>query len=698
VSELAAAILSVSLASAVLQLWLGLTVLLNADRRTWGMWLAAAALILGGLFFLAQGSEAGYGWVSVVFAVHFQWPLGWFIGLSLPLAWYVVMLWHAGFWEAPDAPVRRAHRVWLWIVLVLGVIVFWRAAMAYRYPAAWTGHEYVNTGPLPFGSVPVLTLMYGVFIVLCIVLSMHALSRPGVSSRVMGDLAYRRSRPWLLGTSVGLLLASLVLGGIMLVLASGPPRQAERGIPLLAVWGVLIVSSLILVSVLLLGQAVVAYEIFAGKTLPRGGLRQHWLWTVALALGYGIIVGRTVAMGELSGMGLPMVTLLLAVLFALFNWRSYRERDRYTDQLRPFVTGPRVYDSLLHEGAAEVDAAAPFSGLCEKVLDAECAYLVPLGPLSSLAAPPLTHPAGAPPPDVSDLAARCTSPGDAILPVEPDRYGRAAWAVPLWSERGLIGVLLLGQKSGGGLYTQEEIEIARASAERLIDTVACARMAQRLIALQRQWLSETHLGGRQTRRVIHDDVLPRLHALMLQFSASRDTQVHQAVRELADTHRQLANLLHEMAASGASDIATLGLIEALRRSADDEFAASFDGLTWDIDPIAEQKARDLSPGSAEVLFHATREAVRNAARHGRGGVANRPLHMAIAVAWRGGLEITVEDDGVGPPVGSQTDAGHGVAIHSTLMAVIGGAWATEGSPGKGTRVILALPQSPRDEA
>jgi glucose-6-phosphate-specific signal transduction histidine kinase len=72
--------------------------------------------------------------------------------------------------------------------------------------------------------------------------------------------------------------------------------------------------------------------------------------------------------------------------------------------------------------------------------------------------------------------------------------------------------------------------------------------------------------------------------------------------------------------------------------------------------------------------------------------------MAIAVAWRGGLEITVEDDGVGPPVGSQTDAGHGVAIHSTLMAVIGGAWATEGSPGKGTRVILALPQSPRDEA
>ena len=39
--------------------------------------------------------------------------------------------------------------------------------------------------------------------------------------------------------------------------------------------------------------------------------------------------------------------------------------------------------------------------------------------------------------------------------------------MPLWSERGLIGMLLLGPKRDGGLYTQEEIEIARASGERL---------------------------------------------------------------------------------------------------------------------------------------------------------------------------------------------------------------------------------------
>ena len=49
--------------------------------------------------------------------------------------------------------------------------------------------------------------------------------------------------------------------------------------------------------------------------------------------------------------------------------------------------------------------------------------------------------------------------------------------MPLWSERGLIGLFLLGPKRGNGLYTQEDIEIARASGERLIDTRASAEIA-----------------------------------------------------------------------------------------------------------------------------------------------------------------------------------------------------------------------------
>ena len=57
------------------------------------------------------------------------------------------------------------------------------------------------------------------------------------------------------------------------------------------------------------------------------------------------------------------------------------------------------------------------------------------------------------------------------------------------------------------------------------------------------------------------------------------------------------------------------------------------------------------------------------------------------------LQIVIEDNGVGLdstqhlPGGS----GNGLALHSTMMAVVGGRLATESIPHEYTRVTLSLP-------
>jgi signal transduction histidine kinase len=303
--------------------------------------------------------------------------------------------------------------------------------------------------------------------------------------------------------------------------------------------------------------------------------------------------------------------------------------------------------------------------------------------------------------------------------LDPARYGGAVWAVPLWSERGLIGVLLLGDKRDGGLYTQEEIEIARATGERLIDTQASAEMARRLMDLQRQRLAESQVIDRRTRRVLHDDVLPKLHAAMLTLGvgswesgdgiAGPDSQLltpnsrlEEAVTLLADVHRQVANLLHAMPAAAAPEVARLGLIGALRLAVDGELASAFDGVSWRIEPGAEDAAGSIPALNAEVAFYAAREAIRNAARYGRNGELSRPLHLAVSVAQRnpngakaGGLEIAIEDDGVGMggAGASAEGSGQGLGLHGTMMAVIGGALTAESVPGAYTRVTLTLPDS-----
>ncbi len=83
-------------------------------------------------------------------------------------------------------------------------------------------------------------------------------------------------------------------------------------------------------------------------------------------------------------------------------------------------------------------------------------------------------------PNLAPLIEQFKAVGDTAVSLSPSQYNGAIWVVPLWSERGLIGLLLLGSKRDDGLYTQEEINIARVSGERLIDTQASAEMSRRL--------------------------------------------------------------------------------------------------------------------------------------------------------------------------------------------------------------------------
>jgi signal transduction histidine kinase len=710
------AIMAVSLFDIILLFWLGLTVLLNAERRTWGVWMAGGGILMGGLFFISHAALLGHGLYVVSEGMNFWWHVGWVPVVGSPFAWYAIMLWYAGFWDDPQTPLHRRQRPWFLLTVLLaaglvGLLLFANPLPSYLQVAQLR----LSATPSVIG-IPLLILVYPFYIVLCLSLSLDALRRPGPSSRVMGDLARRRARPWLTTASVALLAASLLVAWVMLWIMLNANQRARSGVytemALTVAWFDLAISLLITIAVILLGQAIVSYEVFTGKTLPRRGLFQHWRRAVILAAGYGVVVGWGIALRIRSIYSLLLTTLLMVTFYALLSWRSYAERERTIEHLRPFVASERLYERLLTPSAPqwprplrdaapalpqwgrEIDTETPFRALCDDVLEARVAYLIALGPLAPLVGPPLTYPAGDPTslPSLAELASRFDSPQTMCTPLDPDRYGGAMWAVPLWSERGLIGVLLLGEKRDGGLYTQEEIEIARASGERLIDTQASGEMARRLMALQRQRLAESQVLDQQTRRVLHDEVLPNLHAAMLTLSSNERSS--ETVSLLADAHRQIADLLRELPSDAAPEVARLGIVSALRQAVSDELSNGFDDVTWEIEPEAEQKAQRIPTLTAEVLFYAAREAIRNAARHGRDRETPQPLNLHVRAVWRDGLEITIEDDGVGLDVTKKPEesSGQGLALHSTMMAVVGGTLAVESMPGAYTRVILTLPE------
>jgi signal transduction histidine kinase len=264
--------------------------------------------------------------------------------------------------------------------------------------------------------------------------------------------------------------------------------------------------------------------------------------------------------------------------------------------------------------------------------------------------------------------------------------------------------LLLGDKRDGGLYSEEEIEIARASGERFLDTLAAVETARRLMALLGQRIAQVRVMGGQGRRVLHDRVLPQLHTAILYLSGvPGNTAVSQAVEALTVAHHQISDLMRDAAPTAPERLSEQGVIAALRVSMEQDLQGEFDLVTWQIDADAAALARQLPLFVSEVVYFAAQELIRNAARHGRGEQLDRPLRLRIGLALREGLCLTVEDDGVGYAPGSEsvprgkTGSGQGLRFHSTMLTALGARVEVMALAEGGTRGTIWIPPGTKQE-
>jgi signal transduction histidine kinase len=701
------AALALSFFNTLVLIWLGFTVLLNAENRTFGVWLAGGGLLVGGLFFISHTAILGEPIFLNSPSLDFWWHAGWFPIILAPSAWYVVVLYYTGFWDEKETPIRRRQQPWFLLVVALSLGQIILLAFGNPLPTFSQVALLDFSAVLTVGGIPVLLLIYPLHILFSISLSIDALLRPGPTDRLMGSQARQRARPWMLFASCFLLLVCLLVGVVMFWVIQGSRQphsiyELYRMFAIPLAWLDLVIEGLIALAVLTIGQAIVSYEIFTGKPLPRQGLRRSWFNALVLSAGAGCLASYSLLKGFQAIYILLLALLMAIVFYALLTWRSFSERELTMRRLRPFLSSQRLFDQLAGEAAAvpvEVNTPSVFKALVEEVIGARQACLVPLGAAAPLAGPALLYPPElVEPADLSEVVEKSQTPHTIVLALQPELYNGLNWAVPLWSERGLVGMLLLGEKTDGGFYTQEEIEIARVSGERLLDLAATAELASRLMALQRQRMASAQLLDQQTRRALHDDILPSLHTTLLNLSslpAPTPPAVTDSIQRLSSTHRQIADLLHQIPVNPNLQLSRLGLIGTLRQVLKSELDKSFDRVDWSIEPQAEQISGQLSPTLLEVLYYAGREALRNAACHARQG-KDIPLHVQIRLSSpSGGLLLEIEDDGIGLETGRRSPhgGGKGLALHSTLMAAAGGTLSVESKAGVFTRISLFLPAS-----
>ena len=674
---------AVSLFNTAILLWLGLTVILTGDRRKPATIAGGMGLLLGALFFLGHTLIIGHRFDFNSRGVNTIWRVIWVAAIAAPYFWGLSIFYYSG-----DPAAGR------WMRRILTAAAFFMilaVTLILPLPSFW---EFLLAPEL----APIIAWVYVPYLTLCFALPLVALRRQRRS--LTGD-PFRRARPWLIGTAAMLLLAVVGFAFAAYVLVPFAIPVYAMSVRMLRVLYLAdgLVAGSIALAIIFLGRAVVGNSVLTERLQSSQGFFTRWRNVVGVAiLGSGFVALLYTA--PVPPIYSLLLTAMLAVVaYAMFNWRQYVEHAEFMRRLDPFVKSLHLHDHLLSSSPDNWrESRELFTALCRDALGAERACLLFEATLPTDVPRRLDYQW---PPEFDPVLAR-----PAANPIAWARLDLDHWAYPLADSRGAIGRLILGPKLSGSEYTQQELQVAAACAERILDALAGEQLARLAVSLLRQRIAQVQVMSAQHKRVLHDEVLPQIHLSLLKVEALRavdrgsippdaaEQRLDEATTALMQAHRRVSGLVREMSNAAPLRLESEGLAAALKNALDHDFHDSFDHIEWTAEPAAVESAAQLPYFVSEVVFYAAQEAIRNAARHGRGGDAARPLTLIVDLRENNGLQISIVDDGVGRSgIVLNGETGSGLRFHSTMLAVIGGTLSVEDRSGGGTQVVMVVPEN-----
>ncbi len=471
--------------------------------------------------------------------------------------------------------------------------------------------------------------------------------------------------------------------------------------------------------ILLIGYSVVRHGILIERPLARRGFFKQWRGIVIVATAVAIFIAILVSLTHSNLGGLLLITSLAAVTYALFTWSSYTAHDRYIALLGPFVRSTSLSHWLNTDlQKTEQDLGNLFFHLCHDVLAVQFAYM-------TVAAGTLKRNFSYRWPQETVLGSKLIALNkkgnidtEAPKRIQITLHGQQmiCWVLPIFDERGLVAALYLGPREDGGAFTEEDMDLAQACGQRILDTLGDHEAMQAVAGLLRRRTVDVKLLGAQQRRILHDEILPQMHLALLRLETLRSMSdmkpdshksaessgigheqgLNEAIELISDAHRRLATMMRTTAPGAPHRLERDGMMLAVHTMLEQDFQDAFDEIEWRVSEETATAIDEVTPPAiAELVFAAVQEALRNAARHARGNDVHRHLRLTLSAAYNCEvpyLEVVVADDGVGiiSSNNATTGTGGGLLTHSALLAIAGGSLTIKSSPGEGVTVKIVL--------
>ncbi|TGM15570.1 ATP-binding protein [Leptospira selangorensis] len=643
--------------------WLGSTTGTNLEKKNAAAYFSIFTLLVSSLLFsfFAILGQNGFLVVSAYPILYF-FP-GLILLILIPFGWFVVIVWFFGFLK------KKGIFLFLFYILSFCQLVSIFILLIYNPGKTWniSLFEYWKFVPFSFKSA------YLIYIFTCVFLSLLCLFLFKISDNSLSELGRQKSVPFLKGIGFSLfgvvLLVSVLFVGDELGIIENLIIKAEKE-PKFFYGFVLCIQLLICISILVLGWALTSYEILTGRILPKISLKQEWKNSVytsfVLACLYFLF----------AKLGYPRAEIFIVFSYSFFLSRFFtvlKNKQVSSNQ-------NEVLKKILSSGSVKLS----FGYLCRDVLETRKAALIFQGKIPYISDTNIFYPENIPLEtfDFSKLDPNPENPN--IQYLDKDRFSGFVIRVKIESVLSGDAYLILGQKENGGLFAEEEIEIARITGTWLVHSLFLEETGNILEELQRKKIQEQRLSDQKTRQILHDEILPEIHSLILEISNNKSGSLNsQYANSLTELHKRISSLLREMSDTGL-EISRLGLIPMFQKLQDSD--AKDSDLIWEIDPKINSQSEKLPPEVQEVLYYAFRESLRNAVKYS-GDVRSQ---IVISIRYEKGLSIQIKNE-IGKDLISIRSSGQGLKIHSALLKIFQGSLTLEFPSPKEAMIRIFLP-------
>ena len=262
-----------------------------------------------------------------------------------------------------------------------------------------------------------------------------------------------------------------------------------------------------------------------------------------------------------------------------------------------------------------------------------------------------------------------------------ERWKSFSWAqlfVPIVHLDTLYGLLILGDRAAGEIYSNQDLQILGTVGQQAALSIANITLVEALRGLAQQLVRSDEEQRKKIARDLHDSVLQNLFFVKQRLSKI-DLETASIVDHTITSIRQTIKAQRPYLLDRGLTYALQDLINDMKQLANDEIVIIWHNYSEGEITLSDEKATSI--------YRIVQESFSNVLKHAQADKITLTMKME-----NGFLEIQIEDDGIGISSNSQAQLGHhyGLLGMRERASMIGAEMSITSQPGIGSTVSVKI--------